>query len=83
MKKLIPVLIAIFTIAACNDNAGSNTKNAVPDSTGTHTHADGSTHADHDTTKPAQESFTLADTLKTDSSPKKEHTHPGGRKHSH
>lgn len=72
MKKFM--LLACFgvlvSIIACKTNTESNH---------THTHEDGSTHADHDTTKHHQESFSLTDTSKTDSI----HVHKGGEKHSH
>jgi hypothetical protein len=48
----------------------------------THTHDDGSTHPDHDTTKPAQQEFTVGDTTGKDTTVK-EHTHKDGEKHSH
>jgi hypothetical protein len=46
----------------------------------THTHSDGSTHADHDTVKPSQEVFNVADTAKKDTSM---HMHDNGETHSH
>lgn len=73
MKKLLLLAsIALFVITtSCNNN--SETKN-------THTHSDGSTHDDHDTTKPAQQEFNVADTTKKDTTT---HTHADGEKHSH
>jgi hypothetical protein len=72
MKKII--LFGCFAtsllIISCN-----NTKKE----SGTHTHDDGSTHTDHDTTKPVQQEFNVADTTKKDTS----HTHDNGDKHSH
>lgn len=47
---------------------------------GTHTHDDGSTHADHDTTKPVQEEFKVTDTTKKDTST---HSHGDGKSHKH
>jgi hypothetical protein len=53
----------------------------------THTHEDGSTHTDHDTTKPVQEEFITVDTARTDTTAKdttgKKHTHKDGKAHSH
>jgi hypothetical protein len=75
MKKAIVIAligIASFTVISC----GNNTENK------THTHEDGSTHADHDTTKPAQQEFTVGDTTSKDTTAN-EHTHKDGEKHSH
>jgi hypothetical protein len=75
MKKAIITAfigIASLTFISCANNTESKT----------HTHEDGSTHADHDTTKPAQEEFVVADTTKKDTTGK-EHTHKDGEKHSH
>ena len=73
-KAIISTLIGIAsaTIISCNNNTENKT----------HTHEDGSTHADHDTTKPAQEEFMIGDTTSTDTTIK-EHTHKDGEKHSH
>ncbi len=73
MKKLILLAsISIFVItSSCNNN--SETKN-------THQHDDGSTHTDHDTSKPVQQEFNVADTTKKDSTT---HSHDDGKKHSH
>ncbi len=75
MKKLIPA-IAILAMIACNSSSKEQSHGE-----GTHTHEDGSVHADHDTAKPAQESFTPADTAKQDTT--KAHTHADGHTHSH
>ena len=48
----------------------------------THTHEDGSTHADHDTLKPNQQEFNVEDTTGTDTSGKV-HTHKDGETHAH
>lgn len=78
MKKLIPAFV-ILAMIACNPSAKEHSHG---DSAGTHTHEDGSTHADHDTAAPAQETFTPADTLqKLDTV--KTHTHGDGKTHSH
>ena len=73
MKKLLLLasISVIVLTTSCNNNA--ETKN-------THTHEDGSTHAEHDTTKPAQQEFHVADTTKKNTT-----THPNadGEKHSH
>ncbi|TAG11432.1 MAG: hypothetical protein EAZ35_03005 [Sphingobacteriia bacterium] len=45
-----------------------------------HTHDDGSTHADHDTSKLMQHEFNAADTTIKDTTA---HTHAGEKKHSH
>ena len=74
MKKTIInafIGIASLLMISCGNNTESNT----------HTHEDGSTHTDHDTTRPAQEEFIIGDTLNKDTS--KEHTHKDGEKHSH
>ena len=67
--------IASITIISCGNNS-ENTE------TTTHTHEDGSVHVDHDTTKPAQQEFTVGDSTTTDTTTK-EHTHKDGEKHSH
>ena len=59
-----------------NISCDNNTKNK------SHTHEDGSAHADHDTTKPAQEEFTVGDTTSKDTTGK-EHTHMDGEKYSY
>ncbi|MDX2046392.1 MAG: hypothetical protein SFU87_06380 [Chitinophagaceae bacterium] len=76
MKKLLFLLFvtAFISFISCNNNTKT-------ESTDTHTHADGSTHEDHDTSKPLQQEFKVAD-----SAAKKDtgtHTHPDGAKHSH
>jgi hypothetical protein len=78
MKKAIFIVLlcsATFSLYNCGTNNDANS----------HTHKDGSTHADHDTTKPVQEEFITADTLKIDSSKKDTsvHTHENGEKHTH
>jgi hypothetical protein len=74
MKKLL--LLASITsfvlITSCNNGEESKEK--------THQHDDGSTHAEHDTTKPVQQEFKVADTTKKDTTT---HTHADGEKHSH
>ena len=55
MKKVLlisSICAALYFISSCNNNQSS------PD---THKHDDGSTHADHDTTKPVQQEFNVAD----------------------
>jgi hypothetical protein len=80
MKKLlISGFIAILlSLTSCGNNEAEQN---------THTHEDGSTHADHDTTKPAQEEFNIADTTTKDTTNKdtikKKHTHKYGKAHSH
>jgi hypothetical protein len=73
MKKLLLLasINAFAFITSCNNSA--ETKH-------THTHEDGSTHEDHDTTKPEQQEFNVADTTKKDTAT---HTHEDGEKHSH
>jgi hypothetical protein len=73
-KAIICALIGIasVTIFSCDSNKKSKT----------HTHEDGSAHADHDTTKPEQQEFTVGDTMSKDTTGK-EHTHKDGEKHSH
>jgi hypothetical protein len=84
MKRILSIgsicLITLFTISCADD---------IKDP-GTHTHEDGSTHTDHDTTKPAQQEFTVGDSTHTDSTGKhkhadstKKHTHADGKKHTH
>jgi hypothetical protein len=65
MKKLfVAVIASLFILASCGKKAED----------GTHTHDDGSTHADHaDTTK--QEEFNAADTTAQDTT-KHDHPHP-------
>jgi hypothetical protein len=73
MKKLLlsASIAAFVLITSCNNNSKTEK---------THTHDDGSTHAEHDTTKPAQQEFNVADTTKKDTTT---HTHADGEKHSH
>ncbi len=73
MKKtlLLASFAAIVLTISCNNNA--ETKNE-------HTHDDGSSHAEHDTTKPVQQEFNVADTTKKDTTT---HTNEDGEKHSH
>jgi hypothetical protein len=74
MKKLFLFgsLYLCLSLSACNNN----------NEEGGHVHEDGSSHNDHDTTKPVQQEFTVGDTTGTDSSNKK-HSHDDGQKHSH
>jgi len=75
MKKAIfSTVLGIATLAMIGCGNNGETK--------AHTHDDGSTHADHDTTKPAQQEFVVGDTTSKDSTGKK-HTHEDGEKHSH
>jgi hypothetical protein len=74
MKKLFisGCLAASLFIISCNNSTKKS---------GTHIHEDGSTHSDHDTAKPVQHEFNIADT-----SEKKDtgsHSHADGTKHSH
>ncbi len=73
MKRilLLASISAFVLTTSCNND--SEAKN-------THTHDDGSAHAEHDTTKPAQQEFNVADTTKKDTT---NHTHANGEKHSH
>lgn len=73
MKRimLLACFSAFVAASSCNNK----------DSKATHTHSDGSTHDDHDTAKPAQQDFNVADTAgKKDTG---SHTHEDGTKHSH
>lgn len=76
MKSIFSIgAIAIaLLILGCND--------ATKES-GTHTHDDGSTHSDHDTTMPVQQEFKVADSTMHATDSSKEHTHDDGKKHSH
>jgi hypothetical protein len=79
MKKAIFcafIGIATLSMISCGNNAETNAE------TKTHTHDDGSTHADHDTSKPAQQEFVVGDSTAKDTTAK-EHTHKDGEKHSH
>jgi hypothetical protein len=63
MKKIFfsgCLSVLLISVGACYDNAKSNT----------HTHDDGTTHAAHDTVKPAQEQFNVADTIHKDTTDK-------------
>ena len=79
MKKFIGIAICSFALAfsACSEQS---------ETPKTHTHDDGSTHADHeaDTIKPQQEEFKATDSLNapTDSSGK-QHVHDDGTEHTH
>lgn len=71
-KSLLLASISAFVLTtSCNN--GTEKKD-------THTHYDGSTHADHDTTRPAQQEFNVSDTTLRDTGT---HTHADGEKHSH
>ncbi|MBI5857342.1 MAG: hypothetical protein HZB42_06800 [Sphingobacteriales bacterium] len=73
MKKILLLAsISVFVLTTSCNNISEKDK--------THTHDDGSTHDDHDTTKPAQQEFNVADTTKKDTTT---NTHPDGEKHSH
>lgn len=75
MKKTIlyaMICVATLTMISCGDTQDNNT----------HKHEDGSTHTNHDTTKPVQEQFKVTDT--TSQTPTEgEHTHGDGKPHSH
>jgi hypothetical protein len=77
MKRLFSIgsLVMALLLAIACENTESN---------GTHTHDDGTTHADHDTSVPAQQEFTVGDSTKTadSSSHKRPHSH-GGQSHTH
>jgi hypothetical protein len=66
------LILSVLFLAACNNSTEPKT----------HTHEDGSTHADHDTAKPKQQEFIIGDSTGKDSS-SKEHTHKDGSRHSH
>lgn len=76
----IGILAMSLFVLSCNE---------APKESGTHTHDDGSTHSDHDTTAPVQQEFKPGDstaraadsTAAVDST--KEHQHADGEKHSH
>ncbi len=72
-KSLLLACISAFIITTSCNNNSAETKN-------THIHEDGSAHKDHDTTKPVQQEFNVADTIKKDSAV---HTHKNREKHSH
>lgn len=75
MKKILlgaSLAIALTLAFSCNNNSKKEP--------GTHTHDDGSTHTDHDTSKPVQQEFKVVDTTKKDTGT---HTHADGEKHSH
>lgn len=77
MKKIflaVNLSIALCAFFACNNNAKTES--------GAHMHEDGSTHADHDSTKSKQEEFIVPDSTHKDSTGK-EHTHKDGKEHSH
>jgi hypothetical protein len=74
MKKIFllgSISICLLVTACNNDNKQG----------GTHLHDDGTTHTDHDTTKPEQQEFTI-DSVHRDTTAKP-HTHNDGEKHSH
>lgn len=73
MKRILFVTIMAigFMFGACNNSSKEDT----------HTHDDGSTHSDHDTTKPKQHEFKVSDT--TNKKDTGNHTHDDGTKHSH
>ena len=69
---IIGSMLCTILFTACNNST-------KPD---THEHEDGSTHTDHDTTKPVQQEFIVGDSTHKDSSGK-EHTHKDGENHPH
>ena len=73
MKKILLLAgISAFVFStSCNNKTEAN---------GNHLHDDGSTHADHDTSKPVQQEFNVNDSIKKDTSI---HTHDDGKKHDH
>jgi hypothetical protein len=76
MKKMLVIgslCTMLLSVGSCSNNQSQE---------GTHTHDDGSTHADHDTTKPNQQEFNVADSADKDS-PGKPHTHKDGETHTH
>ena len=76
MKKMLVIgslYAVLLSLGSCTDNQSQE---------GTHTHDGGSTHADHDTTKPNQQEFNVSDSAQTDSSGKP-HTHKDGETHTH
>jgi uncharacterized lipoprotein NlpE involved in copper resistance len=71
---LISLTLVTILLYGCNNSASHD------HGSGAHTHADGSTHADHaktDTTK--QEEFTAVG----DTASAKPHTHADGKEHTH
>ena len=73
MKKILLLAsISIFVLTTSCNNSN--------ESINTHLQEDGSTHDDHDTIKPVQQEFNVADTTKKDTTT---HTHTDGEKHSH
>lgn len=73
MKKiLLLACISVFVFStSCNNKTEEN---------GNHLHDDGSTHTNHDSTKPVQEEFKINDSIKNDTST---HPHDDGKKHDH
>ena len=74
MRKMLfvsSICAAMFFVSSCGNN---NSK------TDTHIHEDGSTHSDHDTTKPVQQEFNVTDSIKKDTTT---HKHDDGSTHSH
>ena len=76
MKKIF--VFAIFATALASYSCNNNSTGKKD----THTHPDGSTHSDHDTTKPNQQEFKVSDSTHTDSAGH-EHSHGDSIKHSH
>jgi hypothetical protein len=73
---ILSAFVLLFAITACQN---TNKPHTHDDST--HTHEDGSTHSNHDTSAAKQETFTVGDSTKTDTT--KPHTHKDGTSHSH
>ena len=76
MKKVF----LIGSISICLAMSACNNDKKEPD---THAHDDGSTHADHDTTKPQQQEFSVSDSTNIKDTTDKQHIHKDGEKHSH
>jgi len=74
MKKPI---IAVFTLLSIAFFPGCGTSQKE----NTHTHSDGTTHENHDTTKAEQQEFKVTDTTAAKDS--NVHMHKNGEAHSH
>ncbi|HCL06538.1 MAG TPA: hypothetical protein DHW64_11505 [Chitinophagaceae bacterium] len=73
---------SIFIALICSASLAMFSCDNAPEVKEGHTHSDGTTHADHDTTKPVQQEFNAADSS-SKTADTSAHTHEDGKKHSH
>ena len=79
-KVLLSMAAVAFLFTACNGKKAEDHGHDHKD--GTHQHADGEEHADHETDSVSQEEFTVGkDSVATEEA--HDHQHENGEKHDH